>query len=596
MKSFVGARTAYQCLTKCAAWLSIIVIMGVAVRTYGQCSNTTLFPATPVIASAFNDTVVISTSSNAGQYFQVKNMALVQNYVFIGNAGDYITLRDPTTNAVLGAGAAPYTYATGAGQDAVNVHLNLASPACGTDATPRTTKLVCSNCPSPTNRVGINQPNPQASLDVAGEIKLGDAVRPPQAGMVRWNPATKDFEGYNGTQWLSLTRANAGNGGWGQVSAAIQENVKLTALDSAANDYFGNAVSIDGDYAIVGSFYDDIGAKLNQGSAFIFVRSGSNWIQQAKLTASDGAAGDLFGWSVGISRDYAIVGAAYDTVGGNDRQGSAYVFVRSGTTWTQQAKLTATDGAAGDQFGVSVSIDGDYALVGAWFGEVDNRGYAYVFVRNGTSWTQQAKLTASDAAAGDTFGTAVSISGNYALIGAPWDDTEVADDDRGSAYLFVRNGTTWGSQVKLLAADRADGDNFGTSVSINGDNAVIGAPYDVNPANGSGGSAYVFVRNGALWQQQPKIIAGDVTGEFGIAVSISGDYMMIGAGYSYESRSGASFVFVRDGTGWSQQSRFVPSDRASYFGRTVSISSSYGIVGAYLVYGGRGAAYIISKN
>ncbi len=167
-----------------------------------------------------------------------------------------------------------------------------------------------------------------------------------------------------------------------------------------------------------------------------------------KLTASDAAAGDVFGFSVALSGDTALVGAVGDDDAGSF-SGSAYVFVRSGTSWIQQAKLTASDAASNDIFGGSVALIGDTALVGA-AGDDDAgsvSGSAYVFVRSGTTWTEQAKLTASDAAAGDRFGIAVALNGSTALVVAPNDDD--AAFSSGSAYVFVRSGTTWSQQAKL---------------------------------------------------------------------------------------------------------------------------------------------------
>ena len=212
--------------------------------------------------------------------------------------------------------------------------------------------------------------------------------------------------------------------------------------------------------------------------------------EQAKLTASDATAGDRFGFSVSIDGNTAVVGALLHDDDGLS-SGSAYVFVRSAGIWTQQAKLTASDAAANDLFGISVAIDGDTAVIGA-SGDRDagfNTGSAYVFVRSGTSWTQQAKLTAGDAAADDTFGFSVSIDGDTAVVGAPFDDD--AGNFSGSAYVFVRSGTSWTQQAKLTASDAAAGDLFGFSVSIDGDTAVVGVLLD-DDAGTSSGSAYVF--------------------------------------------------------------------------------------------------------
>jgi hypothetical protein len=284
-----------------------------------------------------------------------------------------------------------------------------------------------------------------------------------------------------------------------EVSKAVAwlEIAKLLASDGAANDVFGLSVSISGDYAIVGAGYDDD----FKGSAYIFKRDGFFWKEQAKLVASDGAAEDLFGWPVSISGDYAIVGA----MGDDDIKGSAYIFKREGTSWKQEAKLVALDGAAHDQFGWPVSISGDYTIIGA-----DNdddkgncSGSAYIFKRDGTSWSQEAKLVASDGEEWDFFGNSVSISGDSAIVGANCDD--VNGYDSGSAYIFRREGTSWKQEAKIVASDGVAGDNFGDPVSIIGDLAIVGAFWDDDMGYHSG-SAYIFRRDGTSWSQEAKLL------------------------------------------------------------------------------------------
>ena len=303
---------------------------------------------------------------------------------------------------------------------------------------------------------------------------------------------------------------------------------KLTASDAAASDEFGYSVGIYGNTAIVGARTND-DAGSNSGSAYVFTYDGINWTEQQKLTASDAAGGDQFGYSVSIYEDTAIIGA----FGGD----SAYVFTTTtGVAWTEQQKLTASDAAPGDQFGYSVSIYGDSAIVGARLDDDagSSSGSAYVFTRSGTNWTEQQKLTASDAAAEDLFGTSVSIYGDSAIIGAPFD---VAG---GSAYVFTRSGTTWTQQAKLTADDAAASDKFGTSVSIYGDSAIIGAPFD----NGASGAAYVYTRSGTNWTQQQKLTASDAAGgdDFGTSVSIYGNSAIVGAPDDDTGR-GSAYVF-----------------------------------------------------
>ena len=373
---------------------------------------------------------------------------------------------------------------------------------------------------------------------------------------------------------------------------SVTEDVKLTASDAAAGDEFGWSVAISGDTAIVGAPLKDDGCPIDPlssmirncstGSVYVLVRNGSTWTEQATLTASNVLA--AFGWSVSISGDTIIGGAQAEEIAGV-LSGSAYVFTRSGTTWTQQAKLTASDAAAGDEFGRSVSMSGDTAIVGA-FRDNDagpDSGSAYVFTRSGTTWTQQAKLTASDAAAGDEFGRSVSISGDTIIVGANSNDS--VGPDSGAAYVFTRSGTTWTQQAKLTASDASAGDFFGYSVSISGDTAIVGANLD-DDAGSSSGSAYVFVRSGTTWTQQAKLTAldGATNDHFGHGVAISGDTAIVGSYWDDDagSGSGSAYVFVRSGTTWTQQAKLTASDAAAgdFFGYSVSISGDTTIVGA----------------
>jgi hypothetical protein len=232
-------------------------------------------------------------------------------------------------------------------------------------------------------------------------------------------------------------------------------------------------VAVDGDTVVVGADEDDDQGSLS-GSAYVFVRNGGSWAQQAKLTASGGVSGDRFGRSVALKGETVFIASQGDDDLGN-QSGAVYVFGRTGVTWTQQAKLTASDAAAFDTFGASVALEGDTALIGA-FGDDDKgaiSGSVYVFRRNGNVWSEQAKLTASDGAAFDSFGSSVALDGNTALIGA------VADDDKGpssgSAYVFTRTGGTWSQQAKLTASDGAAQDLFGFAVGLSGDTAFISA-------------------------------------------------------------------------------------------------------------------------
>ena len=318
------------------------------------------------------------------------------------------------------------------------------------------------------------------------------------------------------------------------------QQAKLTASDGAIVDQFGWSVSLFGDTALIGVYGDDDNGR-NSGSAYVFTRTGTTWTQQQKLLASDGEAWDEFGDSVSLSGDTALIGAWGDLY----QEGSVYVFTRTGSTWAQQTKLTPSDDTA-RCFGGSVSLDGNTALIGA-FGEDDSKGSAYVFTRTGTTWTQEQKLLASDGTIDDVFGLDVSLSADTALIGAYGDDDNGVDS--GSAYVFTRTGTTWTEQQKLIASDGATNDEFSRqSVSLDGNTALIGAWFDDDYGVDSG-SAYVFTRNGTIWTQQQKLLAKDGAPNdfFGCSVFLSRSTALIGAEHDNDNgfESGSAYVFTK---------------------------------------------------
>jgi hypothetical protein len=335
------------------------------------------------------------------------------------------------------------------------------------------------------------------------------------------------------------------------------------------------------------------------------------------VRASDAAASDFYGVSVAISGDgtYAIVGAERNDDVTTDT-GSAYILTRSGSTWTEQAKITAGDKVANDYFGraVSISSDGTYAVIGK--PRISGTGQAYIFVRSGSTWTQQQKLTGGS---NDKFGHSVSISsdGNYAAIGAFGADANFP----GAVYIYSRSGSTWTMQQKLTASDRADYDYFGYSVSINSDGTyVIATAYADDDDGTDSGSAYIFTRSGSTWSQQAKIKPSDgsASAEFGggqwntpgVSASINSDgtYVIVGSFYKWvpdsedvnQQRVGAAYVFTRSGSTWTQQQKLIPSVVVAftYFGQSVSINSdaTYAIIGAHGDTSGAGAVSVFSRS
>jgi hypothetical protein len=263
---------------------------------------------------------------------------------------------------------------------------------------------------------------------------------------------------------------------------------KLAASDGVAGDGFGVSVAISGTTAVVGANYAMIGTSASQGAAYVFVQQGDSWMEQQKLVASDGAANRVFGEAVAVSGSTALVAAV-----SSSSLGAAYVFTQTGGAWTQQQRLAASDGEAGDYFGGSLALDGNVALIGAdakTVGANAQQGAAYAFVQSGTTWTQQAKLVASDGAANDNFGISVALSGTTAFIGA---HTKAVDStfDQGAAYEFVQSGATWAQEQEIVGSDGAPGDTFGRSVALSGSTGLIGAPGKTIGANTDQGEAYV---------------------------------------------------------------------------------------------------------
>jgi hypothetical protein len=359
--------------------------------------------------------------------------------------------------------------------------------------------------------------------------------------------------------------------GW---SGPLPEQARLIASDGTGGDSFGLQVAIDGDTVVIGARWDDIDGKVDQGSAYVFVRPQGGWSgtlnQTAKLTASGGAANDLFGDRVAIADGTIVVGArTADTSSCPSCEalfdrGAAYVFVRPAGGWvdqTENATLNPSDNAFGTQFGSSVAVDGDTIVVGAWR-TLSDRGAAYVFVEPLTGWTgslnPNASLAASDWTAGDLFGVSVGLSGDTIAVGAYRDDTATTIN-HGSTYVFVRPPGGWTGTVpenaKLTASDAATGAEFGNPVAVSGATIVVGAALDNVGANNDQGSAYVFLRPAGGWSgaltENDKLNAADgaPSDQFGTSVALGANIVVVGAtmdDVASRANQGSAYVFVRD--------------------------------------------------
>jgi len=392
------------------------------------------------------------------------------------------------------------------------------------------------------------------------------------------------------------------------------EATKIVSSDRFTNDEFGFSVAISGNYAIVGARLEDHDSSGNNamsqaGAAYIFERdTNGNWLEAQKIVASDRSSNDVFGTSVSISGDYAIVGAPEHVAG------AVYVFKRDTSgNWSEVQKIEANDASNNDLFGFSVSISGSNFIVGAYneeeneFGgsNLHEAGSAYIFTNNSGVWVQTKKLVASDRDEDDWFGFSVAIDGDYAIVGTYKEEEDASGVNTffraGSAYIFEKTNGVWAQTQKIVATDRDEDDEFGYAVSINGGYALIGANAEEEDANNmnnlsSSGSAYIFERaaNGS-WNQTQKIVPSDraLGDNFGSSVSISNDKAIIGAYKEDEDASGnntltnpgSAYVFEKDiNDNWVETQKLVASDREGQdsFASTVAISDNYAIVGAHL--------------
>ena len=417
-------------------------------------------------------------------------------------------------------------------------------------------------------------------------------------------------QGLSASDWSSIRSAYAA-GRATKAAGFTSQQAYVKASNPGAGNGFGLTVAVSGDTVVVGASAEDSSTKgvnsvpnqatSNSGAAYVFIRSSGTWSQQAYLKASNTEASDIFGQSVAISGDTIVVGASEEdsnAVGVNStgqannsasNSGAAYVFFRSGSTWSQQAYLKASNAEAIDIFGFSVAVSGDTVVVGA-LNEASNAvgvnanipaqannsstksGAAYVFTRSGSTWSQQAYLKASNTEAFDEFGRSVAVSGDTVVVGANGEASSGAGvngigqgennaDISGAAYVFTRSTGTWSQQAYLKASNTGANDNFGWSVAISQDVIVVGAYLESSNAlgvdgnqadNSSGGSgaAFVFGRSGSIWSQQAYLKASNTEASdfFGYSVAVSGGTIISGANQEDSVNSGINSVPNDTGT------------------------------------------------
>jgi hypothetical protein len=355
---------------------------------------------------------------------------------------------------------------------------------------------------------------------------------------------------------MQSNSGGVGYGGWGDcaTTSSISEfNPVGGDTTGSFVDLFGYSVSISGNFAIIGTPLDD-GAFTDQGSASIYEFDGTHWVLFQKLFAPNGAAEDYFGYSVHISGDYAIIGAALDD-STHVNQGSASIYHFNGSSWVFMKKLIDSTGANDDAFGNSVSLSGNYAIVGAYAddGTFVDQGSASIFQKIGDDWVFMQKIIHSTAEAQDNFGISVVVSGNQAMIGTPSYDSIYAD--QGCVNVYQYNGSNWVLMQKIIDDTGGMQFAFGFSISTSGNYAIIGAPAEEVNSNQAQGSASFYRYGSGSWQFTQKIThpEGAAFDNLGSSLSISGNYAIIGAKddeVGSNEYQGSAFIYARVGLGW----------------------------------------------
>lgn len=408
---------------------------------------------------------------------------------------------------------------------------------------------------------------------------------------------TSDASG-NGTWQTNAAGSSTGSvgfGAWGDcaTNGNISGYQPVGDATGSLGDNFGVDVSISGNFAIAGAFRDDGAFGADQGSASIYQFNGSNWVLMQKLTDATGAVGDFFGLSVYISGIYAIVASPYDDAGLGTDQGSVSIYKYDGNSWSLMQKLTDATGAANDYFGYSVCITDNYAIIGSIsddgaFGA--DQGSVSIYRLNGGTWVLSQKITDATGGAGDLFGFDVSLSGNYAIVGAYSEDGTEFGVDQGSASIYQYNGSSWVLMQKLTDATGNASDFFGSSVSIAGIYAIVGASGDDGLGGVNEGSASTYRYDGSSWVLMQKFLPanGAANDNFGASVTLSENYAIVGALRDADVggfQQGSATIYVRVGLGWQKMQYLLdPGGAASdRFGTSVGVdhASKRFIIGAF---------------
>lgn len=392
--------------------------------------------------------------------------------------------------------------------------------------------------------------------------------------------------------------------------ADVTEAAKLIAGSGtgAADDRFGRSVSISGTRLVVGAPTDDDSTTTDSGSVYVFHFNGTSWVQIQKINPPTPETNAAFGSAVAIDGDWLVVGSPFATSGDGAASGQTYTYNFTGATWALQQTLDPVNRSANDNFGASAAIEGTTLVVGSRTADTlqPASGAAYVFTRTGSVYSEQQRLVASDGLTADNFGVAVGLSGDSVIVGANFARIS-ALDAAGAAYVFTRTGSVWSQQQKLVAPTAGELDEYGSDVDIEGNTAIVGHRNE-DSAFANSGAARIYTRSGSTWTLHTTLTAADAANDdfFGITVALEGGFALVGA-YTDDRTglidAGAAYLFERNQSNvWSQKDKYLASDANTndQFGFEVALAPGFGLVGAPLDDNANGvdagAAYVFNNG
>ncbi len=444
--------------------------------------------------------------------------------------------------------------------------------------------------------VGIGTDNPSQKLEVNGAVKIGNTTVN-TAGAIRWNNTKNDFEGYNGTAWVSLS---GGKGGWGNQQSFATENAASQVLltngsGSLPGTELGISMSTSNDILVAGARADNTSASGPNytGSVHVFKKIGTQWQYKTKLTALSPISGEGMGVSTAIYNYFIIAGASAATIGANNYQGRAMIieYDSVNNTHASFSVLTSSDGQTNDRFGSSVAMNSNFVLIGAPGKVVNgnsNVGRCYFFKRNGASWTQHSIITPPAATADDYFGQVVAITNTWAVIASPFVNVN-GNTDAGRLYLYKYNPTTdsWSYTTSVISPSVSPFENFGTSIHMDENRLVVGADQYIGNQYDNNGKVYVYERSGDSWSLQATLTASDgqKSDAFGSSVYLGGDYLIAGAvnaEVGSNINQGKVYIFKYNGNSWEETAILTSAqnENNANFGRSVIITTGSAVAGA----------------